>query len=112
MYVGLRTSDTLHKKPCRIGPGLCGTSENSVNAKFGREPVRWGQDFSGSCTVTSRNPLLQNGATKSTKSPRFDAEGVPPCRCRVLGAAPDGALATVNFAEFFFFHALGCIRQR
>jgi hypothetical protein len=34
MYVGLRTSDTLHKKPCRIGPGLCGTSENAHNAKF------------------------------------------------------------------------------
>jgi hypothetical protein len=26
--IGLHTSDTLHKKPCRIGPGLCGTSEN------------------------------------------------------------------------------------
>ena len=35
MYVELRTSDTLHKKPCRIGPGLCGTSENSLNANFG-----------------------------------------------------------------------------
>jgi hypothetical protein len=23
MYIGLRTSDTLHKKPCCIGPGLC-----------------------------------------------------------------------------------------
>jgi hypothetical protein len=22
-YVGLGTFDTLHKKPCRIGPGLC-----------------------------------------------------------------------------------------
>jgi hypothetical protein len=61
-----------------------------------------GQDFSGSCTVTSRNPLILNGATKGTNSPRFDAEGVPPCRCRVLAAAPDGALVTVNFGEFFF----------
>jgi hypothetical protein len=26
MYAGLRTSDTLRKKPCRIGPGLCETS--------------------------------------------------------------------------------------
>jgi hypothetical protein len=23
MYAGLSTSDTLHKKPCRIGLGLC-----------------------------------------------------------------------------------------
>jgi hypothetical protein len=28
MYIGLRTSDTLHKKPYRIGSGLCRTSEN------------------------------------------------------------------------------------
>jgi hypothetical protein len=26
MYFGLRTSDTLHKKSCRIGAGVCGTS--------------------------------------------------------------------------------------
>jgi hypothetical protein len=25
---------TLHKKPCRIGSGLCGTSENAHKAKF------------------------------------------------------------------------------
>jgi hypothetical protein len=30
MYDRLRTSDALHKKPCRIGSGLWGTSE-----KFG-----------------------------------------------------------------------------
>jgi hypothetical protein len=30
MYVELRISDALHKKPCRIGSGLCGTSENGV----------------------------------------------------------------------------------
>src|SRR5215210_8693035 len=35
-----------------------------------------GEDFSGSCTVTSRNPLIHNGATNSTKSPRFDVKGV------------------------------------
>jgi hypothetical protein len=27
MYIGLRTSDSLHKKLCRIGPGLCITLE-------------------------------------------------------------------------------------
>jgi hypothetical protein len=65
-----------------------------------------GENFSGSCTVTSRFTLIQNGATKGTNSPRFDAKGVPPCRCRVLAAAPDGALVTVNFGEFLF-HELG-----
>jgi hypothetical protein len=34
MYIGLRTPDTLHKKPWRIGSGLCGTSENAQKRKF------------------------------------------------------------------------------
>jgi hypothetical protein len=34
MYTGLCTSDTLHKKCCRIGPGLCGTSENTYSTTF------------------------------------------------------------------------------
>jgi hypothetical protein len=29
MYIGLRISDTLQKKACRIGPGLCAPSEKS-----------------------------------------------------------------------------------
>ena len=31
-------------------------------------PGPMGQDFSGSCTVTSRNSLIQKGATTATKS--------------------------------------------
>jgi hypothetical protein len=65
-----------------------------------------GEDFSGSCTVTSRNPLIQIGATNGTKSERFDAKGVPSCCSRGLGDAPDGPFATVNFAEFLFFHVV------
>jgi hypothetical protein len=65
-----------------------------------------GEKFSGSCIVTSRNSLIQKGATTATKSERFDAEGVPPYSCRVLTAASEGLLATVNFREFFF-HELG-----
>jgi len=34
MYIGLPTSDTLHKKLCLIGTGLCETSENPQKAKF------------------------------------------------------------------------------
>jgi hypothetical protein len=40
MYIGLRTSDTLHKKPWRIGSGLCGTSENPQKAKFAEFPFQ------------------------------------------------------------------------
>jgi hypothetical protein len=61
-----------------------------------------GRDFSGSCTVRSRNPLVHEGATTATKSERFEAEGVPPCRRRVLTAASEQLLATVNFGEFPF----------
>ena len=61
-----------------------------------------GQDFSGSCTVTSRNRSLHNGATIATWLRRFDSEVVLPCRSRVLGAEFGGSLATVNFREFIF----------
>ena len=70
-------------------------------------PDPMGEDFSGSCTVTSRIPLIQIGATNSTKSARFGAKGVPSCCSRVLGDALEGPFATVNFAEFDFFYALG-----
>ena len=58
-----------------------------------------GEDFSGSCIVTSRNPLIHNGAATVTESPRFDGAGVKPCRCRVTAAAPDGLLATADVRE-------------
>ena len=78
------------------------TSENSVHAKFGLALSRWAKEFSSSCAVASRNPLLHIGATKGAKSTRLVVEGVAPCRCRAPAAAPDGLLATVNFGEFIF----------
>ena len=65
-----------------------------------------GRDFSDSCTVASRNPLLHKGATKSTWSPRLDAEGVQHSLLLRAWRCVDELFATVNFAEFFF-HALG-----
>jgi hypothetical protein len=62
-----------------------------------------GENFSGSCIVTSRNSLIHNGATTATKSERFDAEEVLPCCCLVLSAASERLLATVNFREFVFY---------
>ena len=59
-----------------------------------------GQDFLGSCAVTSRNPLIHEGATNPTRSTRFDAEGVAPGRPGLLAAALEGVLATPNFREF------------
>jgi len=66
-----------------------------------------GQYFSGSCDVTSCNSLIHIGATTATKSERFDAEGVPPCCCRVLSAASERLLATLNFGEYLFSTHLG-----
>jgi len=62
-----------------------------------------GENFSGSCIVTSRNSLIHLGATTATNSERFDVEGVLPCCCQVLTAASQRLLATVNFGEFFFY---------
>src|SRR5215208_5405882 len=85
-------------RAARAGRGASSrTSQNSVKAKFA--------EFSGSCIVASRNSLMHNGATPATKSERFDAEGVPPCCSRVLSAASERLLATVNFREYLF-HAL------
>jgi hypothetical protein len=39
-------------------------------------PGRLGENFSGSCIVTSRNPLIHIGATTATKSWRFHPKGV------------------------------------
>src|SRR5215218_6342288 len=58
-----------------------------------------GEHFSGSCTVTSRNSLIHNGATNGTKAGRFDPKGVQQgllsraCRC------VEEPLATANFGE-------------
>src|SRR5215212_2817912 len=38
-------------------------------------PGPMSEEFPGSCDVTSRNPLIHNGATNGTNSPRFDARG-------------------------------------
>jgi|SRR3954447_12861079 len=58
-----------------------------------------GENFSGSWSVASRNPLIHNGATNATKWRRSDSEEAPPCRTRVLGAELDRSLATLNFRE-------------
>jgi hypothetical protein len=39
-------------------------------------PHSMGENFSGSCIVTSRNPLIQKGATTATNSERFGAGGL------------------------------------
>jgi hypothetical protein len=64
------------------------------------EPRLRAQDFSGSCAVTRRNPLLHAGATNGTDSPHSDVEGVPPCRILAPIAWLDGVLVTATFAEF------------
>jgi hypothetical protein len=62
-----------------------------------------GEHFLGSCTVTSRNSLIHNGATNGTKLGRFDPKGEQQglfsraCHCI------EEPFATVNFVEFFFF---------
>src|SRR5215212_10642772 len=99
--------------PISIGAALCltGTSAKAARANFAElrqrevrlSPGPIGENFSGSCIVTSRNSLIHNGATTATKSERFGAEWMPPCCCRALTAASERLLAIANFVEFFFF---------
>jgi hypothetical protein len=65
-----------------------------------------GENFSGSCIVTSRNPLIHNGATNSTKSERFDVKGVQQGLLSRGWRCVEEPFATVNFGEFLF-RALG-----
>jgi hypothetical protein len=82
-----------------IRPSTSANFRERRTAKFVLAPGPIGQGFSGSCGVTSRNGLIQKAETNATWSPCFDADNVAPCRCRVLGAALDGSLATPNFRE-------------
>jgi hypothetical protein len=66
-------------------------------------PGPMGENFSGSCIVTSRNFLIHNGATTATKSVRFDPIRCTKVFCHGVAPAPDGPFATVNFGEFPFF---------
>jgi hypothetical protein len=61
-----------------------------------------GENFSGSCIVTSRNPLIHIGATIATKSERFDAKGVLQSLLSRAWQCVEELLATVNFREFIF----------
>src|SRR5215210_7188309 len=57
------------------------------------------REFSGNCSVTSRNCLIRMGATNGTRSPRFEVDGLRsghPKRSR-RGLAK--LLATLNFGE-------------
>src|SRR5215208_3225539 len=66
-------------------------------------PGPMGEDFSGSCPVTSRNPLIHKGATNSTKSERFDVKGVQQGLLSWGWRCVGEPLATANFREFLFF---------
>ena len=66
---------------------------------------RMGEHFSGSCTVTSRNFLIHNGATNGTKSERFDPKGEQQGLLSKACRRVEESFATTNFREFYF-HAL------
>jgi hypothetical protein len=62
-----------------------------------------GEDFSGTRADKSRNPLIHNGATNSTKSPRFGAEGLQHGLSSRGWRCVEEPFATLNFREFLFF---------
>jgi hypothetical protein len=67
------TSDEGCARIMLRGPTTLKTAVELRNGEVGLCPGPMGQYFSGSCTVTSRNPLIHKGATKGTKSPHLEA---------------------------------------
>jgi hypothetical protein len=71
-------------------------------------PAPMGENFSGSCIVTSRNSLIHIGATTTTKLWCFDPKGVQQSLSSGACRRVEEWLATANFGKFlFFFHELG-----
>jgi hypothetical protein len=94
--------DTHNPKAAKRAAPLPGDHNHLCQVAISRSslsPGPMGEKFSGSWSVTSRNPLIHNGATNATWSPRFGSEVVLPCRSRGLRAALCGSLATPNFRE-------------
>src|ERR687890_1842808 len=55
------------------------TQANFLELRYGEVqlvPGRLGENFSGSCAVTRRNPLIHIGATIATKSGCFHSKGM------------------------------------
>src|SRR5215212_8269830 len=94
------SGSTTLKNAVETGPTPSSHPAHIVHAPLCPDPI--GQGFLGGCAVRSRNPSIHNSATSVTWSPRFDAEGMSACRCRVLDATPDESHATADFAEALF----------
>jgi hypothetical protein len=63
---------------------------NFVELRYGEvrlSPGPMGENFSGSCIVTSRNPLIQIAVTTATKSGAFVPKGRSRGYCQWLGGA-------------------------
>jgi hypothetical protein len=104
---------TVGRRGCKLGVAIGGELRAMLNMDF-RELCRGevrsspgpkSQDFSGSCTVASRNHLIHSGATTATKSGRFDPKGVQHGLLSRAWRCVDEPFATANFGEFVF-HAL------
>jgi hypothetical protein len=66
-------------------------------------PAPMGENFSGSCIVTSRNPLIHIGATTATKSGRSHPKGVLQGLLSGDSRCVEESLATANFREFLYY---------
>jgi len=56
-------------RECRAGRyNLCPNFQELRQGEVRLVPTPMGENFSGSCTVTSRNPLIHIGETTATKS--------------------------------------------
>jgi hypothetical protein len=75
MYAGLRAADTLHKKPCRMGPGLSRTSENFGKANFGEFPFHEDRCIKSGGTIPTGSELNRSAGAKYPARMLFGPHG-------------------------------------
>jgi hypothetical protein len=75
MYAGLRAADTLHKKPCRMGPGLSRTSENFGKANFGEFTFPENRCKKGGGTIPAGSELNRRAGAKYPARMLFGPHG-------------------------------------
>src|SRR5215211_4773180 len=96
IFYSLNRGDGTPRYSC--GPNFLELRQGEVRLSPGPMDL----DFSGSCPVTSRNPLIHKGATTATKSLRPGATGGRQGLLSRAWRCVEEPLATANFAEFIF----------
>ena|SRR5215216_1413207 len=94
MYDVLRTSNTLHKKPCRIALVLCGTSENTPYRKFVHKGRREENAEMRNSSASPTSVQLVTFASHVSAS-SFSSSISLPATCSVASCLPRSRRSTI-----------------